>query len=128
MPQGLALKSSYLKKEGGKYVKDRDLINKNSIINPVDLEIKNYKIDSDRQIPVSIKYNTPEEIEMNSDLKYDEAVIMHKAANLVPNLTMFKQIIPKLQEVSTDDLMKVTLKKIIEKKKYGNKLQLKEVK
>ncbi|VXB15733.1 hypothetical protein [Chryseobacterium scophthalmum] len=127
VPQGLMLKSSYLKKEGGKYVKDRDLLNKNSIINPVDLEIKNYKINSDRQIPVSIKYNTPEEIEMNSNLEYYQAVIVHKAANLVPNLTMFKQIIPKLSEVTTDDMIKDDIELLIRNKQYGDKLQLKKV-
>lgn len=128
VPQGLMLKSNYLKKEGGKYVKDKELINKNSIINPVDLELKNYKIDSDRQVKVSIKYSTPEEIETNTDLNLNQATIMHKAANLVPSLTKFTQIIPKLPEVTTDKRAIVILTEIIENRQFGGKLVLKEIK
>lgn len=127
VPQGLMLKSNYLKKEGDKYVKDKDLLNKNSIINPVDLELKNYKIDSDRQIQVSVKYNTPAEIAENSSLTPYQAEILHRAANLISNLTKFKQIIPKLQEVNTDSITRVILKDKIENKELGDKLKLKKV-
>ncbi|PTT76845.1 MULTISPECIES: hypothetical protein [unclassified Chryseobacterium] len=127
VPQSLVLKSNYLKKEGGKYVKDKELLNKNSIINPVDLELKNYKIDSDRKINVSIKYSSPQEISDNTSLTLAQATIMQKAANLVPDLTKFTQIISKLSEVTSSVTMITRLKDIIENKQYGDKLILREI-
>ncbi|MFP9114577.1 hypothetical protein ACLI1A_11590 [Flavobacterium sp. RHBU_3] len=127
VPQGISLKSNYLKKEGDRYVKDKVLLNKNSIINPVDLDLKNYKIDSDRKVHVSIKFDTPAEIADNSSLTPYQANIMHQAANLVGNLTEFKQIIPKLSIVSTDLITIAILTEKIKNKDLGGKLRIKKV-
>ncbi len=127
VPQGLSLKSHYLKKEGDKYVKDKVLVNKSSVINPVDLNLKNYKINSERQVRVSVKYNTPAEIAANSQLTPYQADIIFRAANLVSNLTQFKQIIPKLPNVTTDFVTIDDITIMIEEKKLGSKLRIKKV-
>lgn len=126
VPQGISLKSNYMKKDGDRYVKDKVLLNKNSIINPVDLNLKNYKIDSERIKLVSVKTGTVTEIAKNSGLNRYQAEVMQKASNLIPNLSQFKQIIPKLQSV-TDEVTADIIAEAIKGKNLGSKLTVKEL-
>lgn len=128
VPKGLTLRANYLKKEGDKYIKDKVLVNSTSVLNPINLDLRNYEINKIKKVQVSLKYNTPIEIAANSGLDLDEAIAVHHAANLIDNLTQFNQIIIKLQKLNTDFILLDSIKyKFENKKELGTKVVLKEV-
>lgn len=100
VPKGLTLRSNYLKKEGEKYVKDKELVVINSILNPVDFNIKNYKINKVKKEKVSILHSTAKDIVANTKVQLEEnAQLIIDAAKKVQDagkLNNYNQILEQI--------------------------------
>lgn len=120
VPKGLTLRSNYLKKEGGNYVKDKELVVINSVLNPVDFNIKNYQINKVKKEKVSILQSSVEDIIKNTNLDSEERVqIIKEAAKKVTNLSKYEQILEQIPTAS------ILLKKDLEKLQKAKNVTLK---
>jgi len=111
VPKGLTLRSNYLKKEGDKYVKDKLLVINNSVLNPVDFDIKSYQINKVKKEKVSILHSSAEDIIKNTNLDSEERVqVIKKAAEKVTNLYTYEQILEQISNAGI--LLKEDLEKL----------------
>ncbi len=112
VPKGLTLRSNYLKKEGGKYIKDKELVAINSILNPVDFNIKNYKINKNNKDNVRILHSSVEDIAKNTGISERSARIIKDAAMKITKLSKYDQILEQIPNPSFT--IKTDLKKLQE--------------
>ncbi len=120
VPKGLTLRSNYLKKEGDNYVRDKLLVINNSVLNPVDFDIKSYQINKVKKEKVSILQSSVEDIIKNTNLDSEERVqIIKEAAKKVTNLSKYEQI---LEQIPTANIL---LKKDLEKLQKAKNVTLK---
>ena len=104
VPRGLSLRSYYLKKKGGKYVRDKELVNKTSILNPIDLSLKSYKINSERKEKVSILHSSVEDLSNNTDFSVLGVRIIKTAIKdkKISNWNQIKNEVLKLQGFTSE--------------------------
>ncbi|WP_445432791.1 phage tail protein [Chryseobacterium indoltheticum] len=103
VPKGLTLRSNYLKKEGNNYVKDKLLVVNNSVLNPVDFDIKSYQINKVKKEKVSILHSSADEISKNTPLKVEGIIlIIIDAAKKVANLNKYEQILEQIPNANRE--------------------------
>ena len=80
----------------------------NSVLNPVDFDIKSYQINKVKKEKVSILHSSPEEISKNTPLKNENSIrIIIDAARRVSDLYKYEQILEQIPNASRrikDDL------------------------
>ena len=103
VPMGLSLRSYYLKKEGDNYIRDKELVNKNSVLNPVDLSLNSYKINIERKEKVSLLHSSVEDITNNTPFRSLQTVMIKEVlAELVEQkkAITWKSILKKIKLIS----------------------------
>ncbi|WP_170234794.1 hypothetical protein, partial [Chryseobacterium hagamense] len=124
VPKGLTLRSNYLKKEGDKYVKDKLLVVNNSILNPVDFDIKSYQINKVKKEKVSILHSSVEDMEKQTGIAIEylerikEAVLKIKGRITVNNIKM------ELSKTEKDERMLTRLNRTVDQLKNMNNVTL----
>ncbi|WEK71302.1 MAG: hypothetical protein P0Y62_07010 [Candidatus Chryseobacterium colombiense] len=103
VPKGLTLRSNYLKKEGGKYVKDKELVVISSILNPVDFNIKNYEINKVKKEKVSILHSSLEDIQNQTGVAIDILIPIKEAVSNIEGRVTVKKIEKEMSKTIKDE-------------------------
>jgi len=123
VPIGLTLRSNYLKREGDKYVKDKELVLNNSILNPVDFNIKNYQINKDDKIKVSILHSSVKDIAGNTGINIEIIRIIKEAVLRIEGRITVNNIKAELSKTE-DPIILSRLYETVEKLKNMNNVTL----